>query len=239
MTTQFGILSKINFLQDFASALIARINPAIIHNLEKYSILKKVHYLSAIEDIEGDYLEFGVFTGSSFCHSIRCSRSLLKLNKNIKNTKFYGFDSFAGFGDLSPEDKHPFYTDGNFDTSFSKVNKRVSHVAGCDFDVKLIPGFFSESLKAGAASTGISKSRIVFIDSDTYSSAREALEFCAPTVQEGTFIILDDYFSYRGSEQRGVARAFAEFVAANHLKTRQLFTYGMGGGVFVISEVEN
>jgi O-methyltransferase len=238
MATQFGLLSKLNFLQDLASALIARVNPAIVHNLEKYNVLKKVHYLSAIEDIEGDYLEFGVFTGSSFCHSIRCTRNLLKMNKKIKSTKFYGFDSFSGFGELNSEDRHPFYTDGNFATSFAKVNRRVSEVAGRDFEFKLIPGFFSDTLQASASSLGISRSRIIFIDSDTYSSASEALEFCAPTVQEGTFIVLDDFFSYRGSERRGVARAFAEFVAANRLKTRQLFIYGMGGGVFVISEVE-
>ena len=89
--SQFGILSKLNFLQNWASAIIARLNPAIIHNIEKYSALKKVHYLSAIEGVEGDYLEFGVFTGSSFCHSIRCCKNLLKLNPNLKSTSFFGF----------------------------------------------------------------------------------------------------------------------------------------------------
>ena len=29
------------------------------NNIEKYYILKKVHYLAAIEELEGDYLEFG------------------------------------------------------------------------------------------------------------------------------------------------------------------------------------
>ena len=166
MATKFGFLSRLNFLQDIASALIAHVNPAIVHNLEKYSALKKVHYLSAIEGIEGDYLEFGVFTGSSFCHSIRCARSLISLNENIKFTKFYGFDSFAGFGDLGDEDKHPFYSDENFATSFSEVNKRAEKVAGREFDFKLISGFFSESLKSGAVGFGISKSRIIFIDSE-------------------------------------------------------------------------
>ena len=73
MTNKFGFLSKLTFLQDFASNIIAKINPAVTHNLEKYHAIKKVMYLTAIEDIEGDYLEFGVFTGSSFCHSIRCN----------------------------------------------------------------------------------------------------------------------------------------------------------------------
>lgn len=235
MATQFGFLSKLQFLQDWASALISSVKPAIVHNLEKYHTLKKVHYLSTIEDVEGDYLEFGVFTGSSFCHSLRCCKSLSKLNPKTLNTKFYGFDSFAGFGTLAEDDKHPFYTDENFATSLPMVNRRVNRVAG-EIKFQLIPGFFNDSLRCGANKLGIEKSRIIFIDSDTYSSARDALIFCAPTIQEGSFIILDDYFSYRGSEQKGVKRAFSEFVAQCNIKVRQVFTYGLGGVVYVVSE---
>lgn len=236
MATQFGFLSKLEFLQDWASALIAGINPAVVHNLEKYHTLKKVHYLSAIENIEGDYLEFGVFMGSSFCHSLRCYRKLAKFNLTVRNTRFFGFDSFLGFGALSEDDKHPFYIDKNFATSLRQVDKRVRRVAR-GITYKLIPGFFSDSLVTGPNSYGIEKSKIIFIDSDTYSSASEALTFCLPTVQEGTFIVLDDYYSYRGSEERGVARAFAEFMQQGCFKARQVFTYGMGGVVYVISVV--
>jgi len=236
MTTKFGFLLRLEFLQDLASVLIAGINPAIIHNVEKYMIIKKVHYLSAIEDIEGDYLEFGVFSGSSFCHSIRCCTKLWSLNPKIQNTKFYGFDSFAGFGELHEGDIHPFYNDENFATSYSSVYKRALRLAP-DWRFKLIPGFFKDSLNGGAAQLGIQKSRIIFVDSDTYSSANEALSFCIPTIQEGTFILLDDYYSYKGSESKGVARAFSEFVSKSQVKVRQLFTYGMGGVVFVVSGV--
>ena len=235
MATQFGFLSKLEFLQDLASVLISWLNPAIVHNLEKYHTLKKVHYLSTIEDVDGDYLEFGVFTGSSFCHSIRCCKSLAKLNPKTLNTKFYGFDSFAGFGTLAEDDKHPFYTDENFATSLPAVKRRAHRVAG-DIKFQLIPGFFSDSLRVGASQLGIKKSRIIFIDSDTYSSASQALTFCISTVQEGSFIILDDYYSYRGSEHKGVKRAFHEFVVQSNIKVRHVFTYGLGGVVYVVSE---
>ncbi|SVD18472.1 uncharacterized protein METZ01_LOCUS371326, partial [marine metagenome] len=97
MSNKFGFLSKLDFLQDFASVFIASLNPAVVHNLEKYMALKKVHYLSSIEDIDGDYIEFGIYTGSSFCHSIRCVKKLAKINSSINSTSFYGFDSFEGF----------------------------------------------------------------------------------------------------------------------------------------------
>ena len=73
-----SILLRLEFLQDLASFLIAGISPHVTHNLEKYYALKKVFSLSAFEGIEGDYLEFGIFRGSSFCHSIRCFKRLAK-----------------------------------------------------------------------------------------------------------------------------------------------------------------
>ena len=232
--SKFGFLVHFQFLQNWASALIAKINPAIIHNIEKYHVIKKVHYLSSVEDLEGDYLEFGVFQGSSFCHSIRCCKSLLKINKNILKTRFYGFDSFEGFGALSNDDKHPFYEDQNFQTNYSDVNNRVKKIAK-NIEYHLIPGFFSNSLKDGARKMGIKKSRIIFIDSDTFSSAKEALVFCYTTVQTGTYIILDDYFSYKGESNKGVAGAFDYFLKKYNIKVRHVFTYGNGGVVFVVS----
>lgn len=236
MATQFGFLSKLEFLQDWVSSLISGINPAIVHNLEKYHTLRKVHYLSAIENVEGDYLKFGVFTGSSFCHSIRCCAKLVKLNPKIRDTHFFGFDSFSGFGTLAEDDKHPFYTDENFETSLQQVDRRVRRVAK-SITYSLIPGFFSDSLRQGPSHYGVKKSRIIFIDSDTYSSASEALTFCIPTVQEGTFIVLDDFYSYKGSNVQGVTRAFTEFLQHGCFKARHVFTYGMGGVVYVISEI--
>jgi O-methyltransferase len=236
MATKFGFISKLNFLQNWMSFFIAKINPAIIHNVEKYHVIKKVHYLSAIEEINGDYLEFGVYTGSSFCHSIRCCHFTEKLNKNVIETKFYGFDSFAGFGKIDANEKHPFYTDTNFDTSFENVNNRVKKIQG-NYKCELIKGFFNETLNDGAKSLGINLARIIFIDSDTYSSANDALTFCIPTIQEGTFVILDDFFSYKGNIGKGVARAFNEFLIKANCEVREVFTYGMGGKVFVISKI--
>jgi O-methyltransferase len=211
MASKFGFLSKLNFLQNIASKLISGINPAIVHNIEKYLTLKKVHYLSAVEGLDGDYLEFGVYTGSSFCHSIRCIKSLKKIQPSIMKTNFFGFDSFEGFGDLSAEDTHPFYIgenfDTDFDTDFDTVNKRVKKVSG-QIKYKLVKGFFSESLKYGAEFYSIKKIKILFIDSDTYSSSIEAFKFSIPAIQEGSYIVLDDFFSYKGSAEKGIAKAF-------------------------------
>jgi hypothetical protein len=236
MSQKFGLVGKMNFLQDLASWLIAGINPAIVHNIEKYHALKKAHYLSSIEDIEGDYLEFGVFTGSSFCHSLRCCRKLRKINPQLSGMRFWGFDSFAGFGELTEDDEHPFYKDDNFAANLVKVEKRAGKAAK-GLRYRLVPGFFNESLKGGAEQMGISKAKIIFIDSDTYASASEALTFSVPITQRGTYIMLDDFYSYRGSMKMGVARAFKEFLEAGGFEARHVLDYGCGGALCVISEV--
>ena len=56
-------------------------------------------------------------------------------------------------------------------------------------------------------------------------------------MQEGAYIILDDFFSYRGSKSKGVARAFNEFLETSGISARRVMDYGMGGSVFVVDSI--
>ncbi len=101
MTMQFGFLSKLEFPQDWLSSLISGINPIVMHNLDNYHTLRKAHYLSAIDNVEGDYLEFGVFTGSSFFNSMRYYAKLVKRNLKIQDTRLRAGHVFTyGIGDV-------------------------------------------------------------------------------------------------------------------------------------------
>ena len=231
--SKFGIIGKINLFQNISSYIISIINPAIIHNIGKYFAIKKVFYLSSIEDVKGDYFEFGVYTGSSFNHAIRCAKSHIVFDKDFSKMKFYGFDSFKGFGDLEESDKHSFYTDINFETSYKKVFNRVKKLINKD-RFELIDGFLKDTLKSKPKSN---YARIVFIDCDTYSSTLLALNYIKPSIQLGTIIILDDYFSYKGMKDKGTYGAFKLFLQENHFKTRKIFSYGMGGVVKIFIKV--
>ena len=142
----FQIISKLNFLQNITSVFINFFDGSIIHNIEKYYFLKKICELSCIEKIQGDYLEFGVYTGSSFSHVIRTIRAIENRNKKKENICFYGFDSFEGFGKLTKDETHPFYKDINFKTDYNKVNKRIKKIAS-KYNYKLIKGFFFRNFK--------------------------------------------------------------------------------------------
>ena len=235
MASKFGLLGEMEFLQNWASTFISSVNPAVIHNIEKYVAIKKTVYLNSLEHQKGDYLEFGVYTGSSFCHSIKCFKKMEKFNPFQKETRFIGFDSFEGFGELEEDDKHPFYVDQNFATSYEKVKKRSEKtLKGWGSGCQLVKGYFEESLKDGPSKYGIENIRIAFIDSDTYSSSKCAFEFIKNNVKSGTHIILDDFYSYNGDPKKGVTLAFNEFLSESEFKYRKILDYGMGGIVVVL-----
>ena len=233
---KWGLLMKLQFLQGWSSRFISFVNPAIIHNLEKYYAIKKALYLSLIEDIDGDYIEFGVFEGSSFSHAIKCYLNLKKFKPKKQEICFFGFDSFEGFGELDNSEHHPFYQDLHFECSYNNVIKRISKISK-NVKFRLIKGFFKSTLATPSDYYGIKKARIIFIDCDTYSSALLALNFCINIIIPGTILILDDYFSYRGSSSKGVAGAFNMIKSKNNINFREIFSYGMGGKVFICDEL--
>ena len=232
MSLFFDVASRSDWLQNLASKCVANFDPSVAHNLEKYRAIHKVHYMASVEQIPGDYLEFGVYTGSSMRHAMRCQSRFAGLTPH--ETRFFGFDSFAGFGSVSEEDAHPAFVDQNFRTDPGKVRKSLERMKGGQEWV-LVEGFFEETLASGPAALGISQARVVFIDCDLYQSARAALKFATPILQPGGFVILDDFYGYRGRRDRGVCRAFDETINDEGLDFRRVFGYGMGGTVWVFS----
>jgi hypothetical protein len=237
MANALGLIAKLSFLQNAASRVITGINPGIVCNMEKYLALSKIFYYTETENIQGDYLEFGVYTGSSFLHAMRCyKKSLNYLNTEEGICRFFGFDSFEGFGKLEGNDEHFFFQDANFITSLEFVKKRIRPFEKY-FDIQLVKGFFSESLRPGANHFGITKAKVIFVDCDTYTAAKDVFLFCKDIVQEGTIIVLDDRLSYKGSLEAGETRAFREFIDYTHIKVRKFFTYGCGSGVYIVNEL--
>ena len=218
--------------QNLTGSLYARIPAFAEHNIAKYQALKKAFYLTALEKHEGDYLEFGVFTGSSFVFSVKAHRSLQGLAK--LPTRFFGFDSFAGFGPVGENEKHPFYTDNNFSVDVARVTQNIKkQTKGAE--TRLVPGFFEETLRKSTSSYGIQRARIVLIDCDLKEPASLALQFVRPILQQGTILIMDDFFSYKGDTKRGVHGAFSEFCQKNPAYIwRRVCDYGFGGAVMIL-----
>ena len=164
------LISNLTFLHSIYSFLINLFPGFLIHNTSKYIAIKKVLINLWIDQIQGDCIEFGIFTGSSFKHTIRTEK---KINRNNKNTCFYGLDSFEGF----PDNDHPFFQDVNFKSSFKRAKKIENKFTGRAFVFK---GYFSDSLNRESKLINIDKLKFVNIDCDLYISSIEPIDFIIP-----------------------------------------------------------
>jgi hypothetical protein len=236
MSKRLFVMLKNTFIfQDILSWLKAHIPPALEHNWGKYDAIKKAFYLTALERLDGDYLEFGIFTGSSFVCAIRSHRQMRGVG-DVK-TRFFGFDSFAGFGEVKKEDRHPFYLDDTFAINERKVIRFIMRRAKKEH-VRIIKGYFEKTLQGrSCGGIGVKRIRILFIDCDMKRPAELALEFSRPGIQAGTIIILDDFYSYRGDSTKGVAGAFYGFLRKDRrIKVRELYDYGIVGKAFIVEK---
>lgn len=82
--------------------------------------------------------------------------------------------------------------------------------------VTVVPGWYSEVLTDKLRqSLSIKQAAVILIDCDLYGSSVPVLDFVAPYIQDGTILIFDDWFSYKGRPDMGEARAFHEWLQRN------------------------
>jgi O-methyltransferase len=180
----------------------------------------------------GDYLEFGVCHGSSMACMHRAARAC-----GLTDLRLIGFDSFAGLPqEASLPGEGPWHP-GQYRSDIS-FTRRVLNEAGVDWGrTILVKGWFADTLTAATmAQYSIRHASIVMIDVDIYSSARQALQFCAPLIHDRAVLLFDDWNSgdlaARGG---GEKRAFDEFLAANKdLSVERLTSYSPNAEVFMV-----
>ncbi len=164
------------------SFFIRNFNDVNFHNLEKFIQIKKIWFNIYLDNIKGDYLEFGIFKGKSLYHSIKVAKKLKLYNE----TTFWGLDSFKGF----PVENHDFYTSENFKSSKKTVEKFFSK-----YDrTNIIEGFFDQTLNSEPL-INIPNISFAFVDCDIYESAEEVFVYLNKKISNGGFIMIDDFTS--------------------------------------------
>ncbi|MBT8354268.1 MAG: class I SAM-dependent methyltransferase [Desulfobacterales bacterium] len=157
--------------------------------------------------VDGNYLEFGVFSGYTINHI-----------SSMTDQVVHGFDSFRGL----PEDwgttkKGKFSTNGNLPS----VNENVILHVGL-FE-ETLPGFIAEH------DGNIS---FMHIDSDLYSSAHTVLFSLKNKIVSNTIIVFDEYFNYPGWQHHEY-KAFQEFIEETGMKYEYIAYAGIGFSVGV------
>ena len=176
------LISKLTFLHSIYSYLINLLPSFLIHNTSKYVTIKKIITNLHIDQIKGDCIEFGIFTGSSFKHTIRTENNINKNNK----TKFFGLDSFEGF----PDNDHPFFQDINFQSDFNKAKKIEKKFKDQAFVFK---GYFKDSLQNEKKLNDVEQIKFAHIDCDLYVSAIEPFDYLLKRMVKGSYLMIDDF----------------------------------------------
>jgi O-methyltransferase len=78
------------FVQNIAAWAVSKVPSYLEFTIDKYQAIKKALYITSHEKVLGSYLEFGVFTGSSFNFAMRANRSVDKL-LGSSNCDFFWF----------------------------------------------------------------------------------------------------------------------------------------------------
>jgi hypothetical protein len=142
------------------------------------------HVLSEVRSDEGLFLEFGVYKGNS----------INRLAKIKPNVTFYGFDSFVGL----PEHWRPGVRRGAFSIGGELPAVRTN--------VKLIRGFYADTLPAFVAAHASRTISFMHVDCDLYSSTKTILAETKTLLVHGTIIVFEEEY-----------KAFMEFTAESKI----------------------
>ena len=233
-----NIIKNNLFIQNLAASIVSLIPAYLEFSVSKYLAIKKAMLITAHDDTRGSYLEFGVFTGSSFNYAMKVNKRIEKLGYKNMDCEFIGFDSFKGFGHIKKDDEHPHYKDHVFAINEEKVLKNIEKIAK-NQKYRIIKGFYEDTIKNKTTKDlKIDKAKIIMIDCDLKEPATLALAFVKPSFQEGTIILFDDYVFFKGSKDKGEYGAFADFKKKHpEILFRRIFDYGYGSRAFIVYKI--
>ena len=209
--------------------------------IDRGGALKKAFEFIYKSEIIGDYYEFGVYQGVSLCRALEVDITWAKKTKRKNIVNFYGFDSFEGLPYIKSEDHldgYEVFQQGQFSGTRATVVMEEITRQGLPLErVTLVEGFYSKALKSDATKKLLQDSRVAIahIDCDLYSSASECLDFLNSRLIDGAVLLFDDWYCYRGRSDKGVHRAFDEWIKSTGYNANEYFSYSWAGKAFIIN----
>ena len=180
-----GPFSMVDILNNFS---VYAPRQSVARFLNRYEMFKK------ILDVHGSILEFGVYKGAGLFSWMHFSSIMEPYNIS---RKIFGFDTFAGFPEVSEKDS-PTNAEGDLrDTSHEELRKAakihqeniaVSHIPR----VELIKGDICETLPALLEKNPHVIAALVYIDVDIYKPTKAILEMIIRRVPKGGIIAFDE-----------------------------------------------
>ena len=175
------------------------------------------------ELVEGDIIEFGVYTGRSLMLLSHFHEEFKKTIHGHKtpNRTVIGIDSFQGL----LKNDHERWKEGTFKINQSwhpiipkgelvtpKIVSDSFEMCGLQTPV-IIDGFYNKVSERFEKCC--SKVALIHIDCDLYDSTMDALNLVKNKIQDGAIILFDDWFNFKGSPEKGEQGAFSQFLKEN------------------------
>jgi O-methyltransferase len=128
--------------------------------------------------------------------------------------RFFAFDSFEGLPEPVGLDKQSLdFIEGKFATTIDELKENLRANKVPEEKVHIIKGWFDDTLnEENLRAHQMDKAVLIHVDVDYYESAKTVLEFITPLLQNGTVIVFDDWYNYRGNPELGEQRAFKEWL---------------------------
>jgi hypothetical protein len=242
---QWSVMSLRRSLRSLARRIVgvAKPNPVGRHGC----IHSAVSFVTW-NQIEGDYLEFGVYRGESLTeayHALDRSRRDYAANGfdspeykrwQASPPRFFAFDSFEGLPAGTAERPVDF-GQGAFGCSEAAFKTNVAR-DGVDLTrLVTVPGFYDQSLTQDVKRRlKLEKAALVMIDCDLYESTVPVLDFLTDLVGQGTILIFHDWFRFKGRPDCGEQRACREWLARNpHLELIEYWREGTQAVSFLVN----
>lgn len=180
----------------------------------------------------GDYLEFGVFNGSSMS-SMYLTAKKFKLN----STRFFGFDAFEGLPKDAEKEDDGVWKKGFYSCSFEEMHKCLRRKNIDSKKINWINGWYKDTLNRKTINKfKLDKLGVVFVDCDTYSSSKAVLEFIGPMIKEEVILCFDDWkLNDLDLKEMGEYKAFNEFLEKNkNLEAKEIKSYNRKSKSFIV-----
>ncbi len=190
-------------------------------------------------EIRGAFYEFGVSSGQTATFAMNAARNLAAPPPAGGLDRFFLFDSFKGLPKIEdPGDTLEGYSaiwEGRFAVGEADVRAAIEKAGHALDPVTFVSGFYEQSLTRPEtlALVADEPAALVHIDCDLYSAARDALVFVQSRMLDGAILMFDDWFIYRGRPDRGVQKAFHEWVCQSDLIVQEYFRYHWAGVAFI------
>lgn len=196
------------------------------------SLFRDAANFVVFNQIPGDYYEFGVYQGNALLrvnhwmktHWNEFKQTIVgkdieagKKDNFVTQKRFFVFDSFEGLPGSEEASTPVHFYEGAYSASEVEFWKNVDSSSDRPQTLHAIKGWYDDTLTDETKKQHeMDKAAMIFIDCDLWESCVVVMPFITSLIQQGTVIIVDDYFRYRGSKSKGVRKAFEDWAALDN-----------------------